>query len=717
MIRRSSRSRGRGGSEPAAAKKRAPAPPPQPPPREPTPPITPTQPRLSDFPCAICQCYELPSDQLVSCRDCRLTVHPSCYGLNDVYAGKWSCDMCQNDRRETAGFVSSSIDPASYEYKCVLCPVEQSSIDMVEPPKVSHKKKSEREREKERMEKDLAVRMAESYQKAQQEKGKPPIPREPLKRTANNNWVHVTCAIFTPEVKFSNAKSLEGAEGIPWIPKPRWEQVCKLCKNNSKGACVSCHQCHATFHVGCAHQAQYVFGFDVQPVKSSRRDGVNIVTFGVEDDKRETGTVTAVIWCKEHETSIKTIVHPMQEEVDGPCRTALQKFVRNYKQADLTLTGTMRKANLLDEFNKATASVPVATSINRRISTVTVRSGGRNSSAGLPLHHENRDLESGNNTSQNDKTEPQCLICGSKASPRWQKLDASAVAASLFNHRPPSPESSRLTNGVKYETPANQDPFMPMEGIQLANGIMTERSTLTSSPVIENDTVGSTALPANEPVFECNKCHWLRINAPDELHRRTPKSDELDGDGSESTPRRPPAPTLWAPPVSTTLHRPPLISEWQHAMPLQDQLFSVMHTAPPMHAAPPMPQMASIPPIPPTAYAMPPNRPGLMGHNISQLHLQTSTLASGLPNGLSSPHVPLGSPTHPPPLNGPPRPVDGPFVTSQHMAGYGQPRGIPVPPLSAPRPTTPRDASASNSGLRPAHGASASPNVRNLIDD
>lgn len=258
-----------------------------------------------------------------------------------------------------------------------------------------------------------------------------------------------------------------------------------------------------------------------------------------------------------------------------------------------------------------------------------------------------------------------------------------------------------------------------MEAIQLSNGI-TERSAPTVSPVGENDTAGSMAVLVNESVstaFECNKCHWLRINAPEELYRPTSKSDELDGDGSELTPRRPPAPTLpWAPPVSTTLHRPPPISEWSHGMPLQDPLFPVMHAAPPMHPAPPMPQMVSMQ-IPPGSYPMPPNRPGLMGHNISQLHIQGATLASGLPNGLSPPNVPLGSPTHPPPLNGPPRPVDGPYVTSQHIANYGQPRGSPVPPLGAPRPTTPRDASGSNSGTRPTHGASASPNVRNLIDD
>lgn len=71
---------------------------------------------------------------------------------------------------------------------------------------------------------------------------RPVNPREPLKRTANNNWVHVTCAVWTPEVKFAKAKALELCEGIPSIPTARYDEVCKVCKT-SEGACVSCHTC------------------------------------------------------------------------------------------------------------------------------------------------------------------------------------------------------------------------------------------------------------------------------------------------------------------------------------------------------------------------------------------------------------------------------------------------------------------------------------------
>lgn len=126
----------------------------------------------------------------------------------------------------------------------MLCPVEFTAQDFVEPPRTSHKKKSEKERERERVEREKALEAAEYFRKKQEEANKPVNPREPLKRTANNNWVHVTCAVFTPEVKFGNGKALEPSEGIPSIASARYDEVCKACKKNG-GACVACHHCRA----------------------------------------------------------------------------------------------------------------------------------------------------------------------------------------------------------------------------------------------------------------------------------------------------------------------------------------------------------------------------------------------------------------------------------------------------------------------------------------
>ena len=66
---------------------------------------------------------------------------------------------------------------------------------MVEPPKASHKKKDDRAREKERLERELAEQLERDYHASQLAKSRPVMPREALKRTTNNNWVHITCAM------------------------------------------------------------------------------------------------------------------------------------------------------------------------------------------------------------------------------------------------------------------------------------------------------------------------------------------------------------------------------------------------------------------------------------------------------------------------------------------------------------------------------------------
>lgn len=132
------------------------------------------------------------------------------------------------------------------QYKCVLCPVENTEHDFVELPKLTHHKKkmSEKDREREKMEVQQARKAAEFYRKKQEDMNRPVNPREPLKRTADNNWVHVTCAVWTPEVKFGNAKAMEPSEGIPSIPRSKYDEICQAC-NQQGGACVPCHQCRA----------------------------------------------------------------------------------------------------------------------------------------------------------------------------------------------------------------------------------------------------------------------------------------------------------------------------------------------------------------------------------------------------------------------------------------------------------------------------------------
>ncbi|KAI0137015.1 SANT domain-containing protein [Xylariales sp. AK1849] len=388
---------------------------------KPAPPPVPEIPKPRVLPCAICNQIDPTGEQHhLSCKECRLSVHRKCYGVVDNrHAGKWTCDMCLNDKNPQV----------SLEYKCVLCPVDFTEHEFVEPPKNSHKKKTEKEKEKDRLEREAAQKAADYYRKKQEDTNRPVNPREPLKRTADNNWVHVTCAVWAPEVKFGSAKALGPSEGIPSIPRVRYDEVCKACKQKG-GACAACHQCKAPVHVECAHKSGYLLGFEVSPVKGSRRDQFNIVTIN-----GETGAMSAAIWCKEH-IPTRTVVHRMHDIVNQPetqskdpsVLNALQLYVQNFKQADLALTGTVRKANLIAMATKTPAAAP-PTNINRRASTTTASANGYSTQRAASIDGQ----------TETTPTVPQsgdkiCITCGIDVSPKWWPIEKSQEKVLINGH-------------------------------------------------------------------------------------------------------------------------------------------------------------------------------------------------------------------------------------------------------------------------------------------
>lgn len=74
------------------------------------PPPAPEIPKPRILPCAICNQMNPTGDQShISCKECRLTVHRKCYGIIDNrQPGKWTCDMCLNDKNPQVSIVSSS---------------------------------------------------------------------------------------------------------------------------------------------------------------------------------------------------------------------------------------------------------------------------------------------------------------------------------------------------------------------------------------------------------------------------------------------------------------------------------------------------------------------------------------------------------------------------------------------------------------------------------
>ena len=100
---------------------------------------------------------------------------------------------------------------------------------------------------------------------------------------------------------------------------------------------------------------------------------------------------------------------------DGTGLTALQLYVQNYKQADLALTGTVRKANLMTMAAKMSGTAIQAGL--RRLSTT-----NNALSSGAMAHSRNGDSADAapNALHPGDKV---CIRCGIDVSPRWWPID------------------------------------------------------------------------------------------------------------------------------------------------------------------------------------------------------------------------------------------------------------------------------------------------------
>ncbi|KAK4128799.1 hypothetical protein N657DRAFT_629836 [Parathielavia appendiculata] len=620
----------------------------------PAPPPVPDIPKPRTLPCAICGELEPMGDDHLSCRECRLTVHRNCYGVVDNRApGKWTCDMCLNDKNPQL----------SIHYKCVLCPVEYTQHDFVEPPKISnsHKKKTEKERERERMERENAQRAADFYRKKQEEMNRPVNPREPLKRTADNNWVHASCAIWTPEVKFGNAKALSPSEGIPLIPRPRYAEVCKVCKTD-RGACVYCHHCHAPVHVECARQAGYVLGFEVMPVKGSRRDQFRIVTIN-----GESGAMSAGVWCKDH-VPTKTTVHRMHENVAEAGTNALQVFVQNFKQADLTLTGCARKANQITVASKM-STLPASATAHQN----------RRGSAGAVINGDHEDLSS--------VMQPGgkiCLTCGVDVSPKWHPIDQS--------------QDCGITNGYYGNIGSEAQKFVEQRSFQCHKCKKAGRQ-----PVLHTQPAREPS-PSPEPARQASQAAAAILPPvrPDEPRH------------SSRVPYGwPPVPGP-SPPVQAPLLQAP--APGPIALPIAPPAVQ----APPVAPPPLPPSIAPRAPAvqPPPAYASPRpfdwHRP-TTGHGPPPLH--PSREINGGPSPPPSSMPPFGPPNHlrPPPISIPHPPAQSPpnghmtqppFVNG--ISHPPSPRRVsgpppPPPPANVPGPYHPHHSHPPPSDLRPHH--------------
>ncbi|KAI0042738.1 hypothetical protein FA95DRAFT_1590696 [Auriscalpium vulgare] len=235
--------------------------------------------------------------KVLKCQLCGTRMHGGACGVlpDPGNAESWMCDLCANEK---------SGDPSVFTTDCVLCP----------RPRRDRKNKD-------------PFPQPDSFLRA-------------CKPTEGQGWAHVACAVFTPELTFSDAARLRVVEGVSAIPHNRWSTRCALC-NHAGGAVVQCGDCSKEFHIACAWSRGYKFGFEVQGLKN-RKDNTAPITFN-----EHVGSLHAVIRCKDHDASKRPILDIC--ETNESNETALQVYCKTYKQAPIKQSyALLRKARRLD---------------------------------------------------------------------------------------------------------------------------------------------------------------------------------------------------------------------------------------------------------------------------------------------------------------------------------------------------------------------------------
>lgn len=198
--------------------------------------------------------------------------------------------------------------------------------------------------------------------------------------------------------------------------------------------------------------------------------------------------MTAAVWCKEH-VPTKSVIHHMHEIVDETGLNALQLYVQNFKQADLTLTGTVRKATLINQSTKALTPLPVAQPVGRRVSTA--NSSG---ATGRPNIKMEEVTKVGQDPASDENT---CATCNVHLTPRWwpfpYKVAETQVTPPLVASIEGSGDHEPLSAGGQSPSGSSQHG---------ENHVALAAAALYQDPI---------DLEVISTEVQCHQCHWRKV--------------------------------------------------------------------------------------------------------------------------------------------------------------------------------------------------------------
>ncbi|XP_070699195.1 protein Jade-1 [Pempheris klunzingeri] len=105
---------------------------------------------------------------------------------------------------------------------------------------------------------------------------------------SGTKWVHVSCALWIPEVSIGCPEKMEPITKVSHIPASRWALSCSLCREHT-GTCIQCSMpsCIVAFHVTCA----FDHGLEMRTILAEN-DEVRFKSFCLEHSCTASSTST-----------------------------------------------------------------------------------------------------------------------------------------------------------------------------------------------------------------------------------------------------------------------------------------------------------------------------------------------------------------------------------------------------------------------------------------
>ncbi|XP_016519279.1 protein Jade-1 isoform X3 [Poecilia formosa] len=170
---------------------------------------------------------------------------------------------------------------------------------------------------------------------------------------SGTKWVHVSCALWIPEVSIGCPEKMEPITKVSHIPASRWALSCSLCREHT-GTCIQCStpSCIVAFHVTCA----FDHGLEMKTILAEN-DEVRFKSFCLDHSSAANGTNGAARPEQHHEPNGSG--DPEQSRASQPV-SALERAERDQLEREKVSQRKQKLQELEDEFYRLVEPSDVA---------------------------------------------------------------------------------------------------------------------------------------------------------------------------------------------------------------------------------------------------------------------------------------------------------------------------------------------------------------------